>query len=132
MIILTIRTDRPEAEVGLYSDHEQLAYDKWAAHRELSATIHKRIGNILKNMQLNLRDLDGVVVYAGPGSFTGLRIGVSLANALAYSLQISAVGVQGEDWTSQGIHQILSAPKDAAQSVTPEYGVPVHTTLPKK
>lgn len=36
MIILSIRTDKPEAEVGLYKDSVQLAYETWTAHRALA------------------------------------------------------------------------------------------------
>jgi tRNA threonylcarbamoyladenosine biosynthesis protein TsaB len=132
MIILTIRTDKSEAEVGTFRDHERLAYDIWVAHRELSATIHDRINNILSLQQIELKDVGGIVAYTGPGSFTGLRIGISVANALAYSLDIPVVGVNGEDWIKQGIQNILSAPQLLAPRVIPEYGYPVHTTKQKK
>lgn len=132
MIILTIRTDKPEAEVGIFRDHERLAYDIWVAHRDLSATIHERINHILSLQKLKLKDVGGIVAYTGPGSFTGLRIGISVANALAYSLDIPVNGVNGEDWIKQGIQQVLSAPQELASSVIPEYGHPARTTEQKK
>ncbi|MCA9333205.1 tRNA (adenosine(37)-N6)-threonylcarbamoyltransferase complex dimerization subunit type 1 TsaB [Candidatus Saccharibacteria bacterium] len=130
MIILTIRTDKPESEVGLYDDSKQIAYFKWQAHRELAETIHKRIKEILDNNKLSMGDIEGIVVYKGPGSFTGLRIGISVANSLSYSLGPPIVGVSKENWIENGIKAIQSGKND--KSALPEYGAPVFTTKPKK
>lgn len=46
------------------------------------------IEKILKEENLNYKDLKGVEIDVGPGSFTGLRVGVAVANALGYSLRI--------------------------------------------
>lgn len=50
------------------------------------------INKILKKNKLKFKDLKGIEVEIGPGSFTGLRVGVSVANALAYSLNIPVNG----------------------------------------
>lgn len=50
------------------------------------------IDKILKTNKLKLQDLSGIEVETGPGSFTGLRVGVSVANALGYSLGIPVNG----------------------------------------
>src|SRR4051812_8427843 len=94
MLILTVRTDKPEAELGLYSDSKKLTYLTWTAHRELAETIHLKIEELLakSTKELNgLQGIEGIVVYKGPGSFTGLRIGFGVVNALAYSLEIPVV-----------------------------------------
>ena len=129
MIILTIRTDKPEAELGLYHSQEQLAYDVWQAHRQLAETIHQHIDVLLKETGKKLEAIEGIVVYQGPGSFTGLRIGLSVANALAYGLQIPIIGAQ-EDWIEQGVKELLAGKTDKV--VLPEYGAPVHITQQKK
>lgn len=46
------------------------------------------IDKLLKQNNLEYKDLKGIEVATGPGSFTGLRVGVSVANALGYSLGI--------------------------------------------
>src|ERR1051325_4319407 len=102
MIILTIRTDKPEAEIGLHEGPKQLAYKKWLAHRELAKTIHSKLEELLNKSNIQLKDLNGIVFYKGPGSFTGLRIGASVANALAYSYEIPIVAKGGEDWIEEG------------------------------
>ena len=44
--------------------------------------------DLMQKAKVNLADLDEVKVVTGPGSFTGIRVGVSVANAFAYSLGI--------------------------------------------
>lgn len=132
MIILIIRTDNPVAEVGLYDNGQELGHDKWAAHRELSDTLHKRISELLSGNNRRFSDINGIIVYAGPGSFTGLRIGISVANALSYSLNVPAVGASGENWIQQGIKLLLKSGNRKAKSVVPVYGAPVYITKPNK
>ncbi len=129
MLIVTIRTDKPEAEVGLFNDTHQLGYQTWPAHRELSSTIHLTINQLLTDSAKNLSDIQGVVVFQGPGSFTGLRIGCSVANALAYSLSIPITATSGDSWLKQGLAKLLAG--ENQHIALPEYGVPVHTTQQK-
>jgi len=130
MLILTIRTDKPEAEVGIFDNTKQLEYDVWHAHRELSVTLHQKIEDLLAHQGKKLEDIQGIVGYAGPGSFTGLRIGLTVANALAYGLKIPVVATQTDDWSGIGIQRLLNG--DADQLALPEYGAPVHITQQKK
>ena len=51
------------------------------------------VDNILYENKLSVNDLGGIAVSLGPGSFTGLRIGMSFAKTLAYSLNIPIVGI---------------------------------------
>lgn len=129
MIILTLRTDKPEAEIGLYKNQEQLDYQTWLAHRQLAETIHQKIEAILQKNHQDWSDIKGIVGFQGPGSFTGLRIGLTVANALAVSLAIPIVGANGDEWQEQGIKRLAKGQND--QQIIPEYGSPVHITLPK-
>lgn len=131
MIILTIRTDKPEAEIGLYHDQAQLAYVTWQAHRLLAETLHRQITDMLSAQQKSFADIKGVVGFAGPGSFTGLRIGLSVANALAYSYSIPAIEAQGEQWLDEGIQQLLDG-KGKNGVILPEYGGDIFITPPRK
>ena len=130
MIILTIRTDKPEAEIGLYDDQKQLVYETWQAHRQLAETIHHKIDQLLKSNSKKLDQIQGIIVFQGPGSFTGLRIGLSVANALAYSLNVPITAEQKEDWIKLGIKHLLAGRSD--KIALPEYGSPVRTTNPRK
>ncbi len=130
MIILTIRTDKPDAEVGLYEGQTQLAYETWQAHRELGRTIHNQIESLLKPQQKDWADVRGVVCYQGPGSFTGLRIGLTVANTLSYSYGVPIVATQDPKWLETGIDRLLRGEND--QRALPFYGADAHITPPKR
>jgi tRNA threonylcarbamoyladenosine biosynthesis protein TsaB len=129
VIILTLRTDKPDAEIGIYNDSIQLHYEVWQAHRALAETIHTKIRDVLQSQGKALQDIQGIVVYKGPGSFTGLRIGLTVANTLAYSLSVPIVG-QNDAWIEDGIDRLLGGEDDHV--ALPEYGAPVYITAPKK
>ncbi len=130
MYILTLRTDRPEAEIGLYKDQQQLSYEPWMAHRQLAETIHLKIKATLDAQKLELQDLGGIVIYQGPGSFTGLRIGIAVANALADSVGAAIIGREHETWLRDGLARILVAETDII--VVPAYGALPNITAPRK
>jgi tRNA threonylcarbamoyladenosine biosynthesis protein TsaB len=130
MIILTIRTDKPEAEIGIYKGLEQLDYCQWLAHRQLAETIHQKIKELLSRNDMSLEHIDGLCVFKGPGSFTGLRIGASVANALATSLQVPVVSRTGESWLIKGAEALKAGENE--EVVSPDYGSPPKTTTQKK
>lgn len=130
MIILTIRTDKPEAEIGLYDDAQKLAWHTWEAHRELAKTIHSKIKDLLDEAGKGWTDIEGLLVYKGPGSFTGLRIGISVANALAYGLKKPVLATSGDDWLERGIKGLLDG--EGHQIELPEYGADPKTTIQRK
>jgi len=130
MLILTLRTDKPEAEVGLYDDSRQLTYSTWEAHRKLAETLHAKIKELMEGQGKSFKDLKGVVVYKGPGSFTGLRIGFSVANALADSLRIPIIAETKQDWIMTGISKIKAGKNDII--ALPEYGAAPRVTTPRK
>jgi tRNA threonylcarbamoyladenosine biosynthesis protein TsaB len=130
MLILTIRTDNPEAEIGLFDDAHEIGYQKWQAHRQLAESIHEKISRLLGDHSLGWQSIEGIVVYQGPGSFTGLRIGLSVANSLAQGLGVPIVSGRGTKWQEKGVAQLLKGENSFV--VLPFYGAPVHITAQKK
>lgn len=130
MLILTIRTDKPEAELAVFEDDKKLKELSWQAHRELASTIHLQIESLLRSAGKHLSDIKGIVVYKGPGSFTGLRIGISTANAFAASLPAAIVAGEDDNWKKAGIQKLRNHQNDKV--VVPEYGAPANITKPKK
>lgn len=60
------------------------------------------VNTILENLNLSVEDLSGIVISAGPGSFTGLRIGYSLAKGIAHQLKIPIIEIPTLDvWAFQ-------------------------------
>ena len=131
MLILTIRTDRPEAEIGLFDNERQLARKAWQAHRQLAETIHQEIRELLASQNKAINDIEAVAVFKGPGSFTGLRIGVSVANAFAENINggVPIVGTNGTDWIQHAISKLSKNTSDLF--VIPCYGAAPHVTTPK-
>jgi tRNA threonylcarbamoyladenosine biosynthesis protein TsaB len=129
-MILTIKTNQPQAEIGLYDGSSKIDYCHWQAHKELSQTILTKIYNLLKKHNKNWHDIKGVVCYKGTGSFTGIRIGLALANALAESYKIPIVGETGDDWIKKGIKKLQNGKNDRV--AIPLYGRSAHITKAKK
>lgn len=130
MLILTLRTDKPESEIGLYDGDKKITYETWTAHRQLAETLHTKIRELLSGQGKDWSDIEGLVVYRGPGSFTGLRIGISVANALADSYVAPIVGTTGQDWLGDGLERLTRGDND--QRVMPEYGGEIFTTSAKQ
>jgi len=74
--------------VGLSKDGkvvDKIFYEAWQRQSEMMVT---EVDNILKRNNLKKEDLDAVIVGVGPGSYTGVRIGVTIAKTIAYALHI--------------------------------------------
>lgn len=130
MLILTIRTDKPEAEVGLYNHADQLAYETWQAHRALAETLLQKIESVLKSQNKTWQDIQAIIAFQGPGSFTGLRIGLTVANTIVQAQAVPIVASMGDDWIAKGISRLQDGQND--HLALPEYGAAPHITAQKK
>lgn len=128
-MILAIRSDSPTATLVLLKDGEVDRLE-WEAGRQLSKELLSKILQMLKKQQNSWSDLEGVVVFAGPGSFTGLRIGITVANTLAYSLSVPVAAGRGQNWVEDGLRALKAA--RSGHFVLPEYGSEPNISRPKK
>ena len=126
-MILAIKTDVPMAEIYII-DGDTITQKKWQAHRQLLETVHATITELLKQAGKQTTDLKGIIFYEGPGSFTGLRIGCSVANAFATSYEVPIAAVTGQDWLVNG-QQILGS-NMGTKTVEPNYGQDPRITKP--
>lgn len=128
---LGIRTDTATTQLILADSisGKLLELLEWQSGRDLSEQIHQRIDVMLQKQTITMGSIGGIIVYEGPGSFTGLRIGMSVANALAYAYAIPVVTSGDESWLQYGM-SLLKKGEDF-KIVTPLYGSEAKITLPK-
>ena len=93
MKVLGIDTSTKTTSVGLIEDEEVLAEYNLRGLVSHSESVTDMIEEIFKKFDFNLEDLDLIAVGIGPGSFTGLRIGITIAKVLAFSLDKDLIGV---------------------------------------
>lgn len=130
-MILALRTDKPEAELHLLdADGKAIAQHTWLAHRELAATLVSTIQMFLSERDSNTEELTGLIVFSGAGSFTGLRIGATVANALAYANNVPIAAGEGDDWITDGLSKLKTA--KTGDYVVPTYDREPNITQPKK
>jgi len=92
--LLAIDTSGTDALVALGRENGSLVAERrWAAGYRHGEELLTRIDEMLRSEGVALADLAGVVVGTGPGAFTGLRVGLATAKALARELAIPIAGV---------------------------------------
>lgn len=84
MKIIALETSAVTASVAVTDDERLLAQSFQNSGLTHSATLMPMVSGLLKNTGLTLDEMDVVAVAAGPGSFTGVRIGVAAAKGLAW------------------------------------------------
>ena len=93
-IVLNIETATTNCSVSLSKDGETLVLKEdnsdGYSHAE---TLHVYINNVFEEAKILAKDIDAVAVSKGPGSYTGLRIGVSSAKGLCYALDKPLISV---------------------------------------
>jgi tRNA threonylcarbamoyladenosine biosynthesis protein TsaB len=91
--ILNIETATPLCSVALAIDGNVIARRETFEEKSHSARLTVFIEEILKEQGLQINDLHAIAIGKGPGSYTGLRIGVSTAKGLCYGADISLIAV---------------------------------------
>jgi tRNA threonylcarbamoyladenosine biosynthesis protein TsaB len=97
-MILAIDTSTEMASIALYErDKGVLAEQSWLSGREQTTQLLPNVQRMMALINVRSTDLSGVAVATGPGSFSGVRIGISTAKSLAYALDIPLWGVPSLD-----------------------------------
>ena len=93
MLILALESSAKAASVALMQDAELLAQYSQCSGLTHSRTLLPMVEDMLKNTDKKIADVDFIAVAHGPGSFTGIRIGVSTVKGLAWASDKKCVGV---------------------------------------
>lgn len=128
-MIVLLDTSTPTCRLTLVQGQERFATE-WEADRTLAKGLLAYIHQQLSAHQRDWADISAIGVMRGPGSFTGLRIGLTVMNTLADSLQIPIVGTYGADWAREALDLLETGHND--HIVMPFYGSEAHITAPRK
>ncbi len=102
----------------------------WEAGRTLARDMLGYLRDRLAEHGSSLNLITGIGVNSGPGSYTGLRIGLSVLNTLADAEKIPIVGATGEDWNLTCLDRLKQGQND--HIIMPFYGGDAHITAPRK
>ncbi|MFT8882442.1 MAG: tRNA (adenosine(37)-N6)-threonylcarbamoyltransferase complex dimerization subunit type 1 TsaB [Liquorilactobacillus hordei] len=93
MNILAIDTSNQPLSIAILKDEELVATTTTNQSKNHSVTLMPQIANLLSSVGMKAMDIDRFVVAKGPGSYTGLRIGVTTAKTFAFTLGKELVGI---------------------------------------
>jgi tRNA threonylcarbamoyl adenosine modification protein YeaZ len=93
MILLAIDTSTDRASLALVQDSKMLAEATWRCGQNHSVELLPRLTRLLEEAKIELKSVGCILVARGPGSYNGLRVGLSTAKGLAFGLGIPIIGV---------------------------------------
>ena len=140
MDLLAIETSSSVCGIALFQEDELIDIQEAVLNREHAEKLPLFYEKLITINDVHLSSLDGIAVSIGPGSFTGLRIGLSYAKGLAYSVGIPLVPVPTLEANVKGVNQeegkfrsILYSHKDIVyyQDFLISDGYPLMSGLPR-
>ena len=103
MITLAIDTSTSQGGVALLGGEKVLARSIWSRGRSHGELLTPHIESALKETGQSLQSVERLAVGRGPGSFTGIRIGVNAARSLAYTLSLPIVAFDTTEILAAGV-----------------------------
>ena len=128
-MILLLDTSTPICKLTLIDGNERFD-EQWEAARTLARGLLGYIEANLEKHHKTWQDINAIGVFEGPGSFTGLRIGLTVMNTIADSQAIPIVGGRGDNWQELVLAKLNDGKDD--KIVLPLYGSEAHITAPRK
>ena len=106
-LILSIESSTPVCSVAVHREGNLIATSIYHLGQSHSKLLTGIIKELLERCDLDMKDLDAIAVAGGPGSYTGLRIGVSTAKGIAYATQTPLISVNSLDLMYEQVASIL-------------------------
>jgi len=92
-MILAIDTSTDNASLALVQGDKVLAEANWRCEQNHTVELLPHLARLLDEAKVDIESISGVIVAKGPGSFNGLRAGISTAKGLAFSLGTPIIGI---------------------------------------
>lgn len=128
-MILLLDTSSPVCRLTFIDGGNRQNYD-WQADKTLARGLLKYLDSKLRENNKIWTDISAIGVFQGPGSFTGIRIGLTVMNTIADAQNITIVGGQGIDWQSVVLAKLKLGNNE--KIVLPFYGSDANITTPRK
>lgn len=93
MISLLIDTSSVNLIVSIIKDNEILSFTKKSDIKSISTRLLDEIASSIEKCNLEIKDINAIFVTSGPGSFTGLRVGITAAKTMAYALKKKVIPI---------------------------------------
>ncbi|GGD41126.1 tRNA (adenosine(37)-N6)-threonylcarbamoyltransferase complex dimerization subunit type 1 TsaB [Emticicia aquatilis] len=114
-IILSIETSTKACSAAIHQDGKLLSVSELYNEKSSSGMLTTLIEHVVKTASLKLQEVDAIAVAKGPGSYTGLRIGVSTAKGLCFTLEKPLIAINTLEAMAFSIFDLKS---DAQNPVT--------------
>lgn len=137
--ILGIDTSTEQAGLAV-SDGRSTIVRTWSAGRTQTTSVLPVIDDILHEAGISIQGIDAIAVATGPGTFTGLRVGLSLAKGFVLAREVPLIGIPTLDIAAAGIRDVVDVvvvlPAGRGRVVWQQYGganpdVPRNSTVPE-
>lgn len=124
-LILNIETSTTVCSVSLAKDGEILGFRESADEKSHAKLLTVYIDEIIKEQKVDFKDIDAVAVSMGPGSYTGLRIGVSTAKGLCYAKDIPLIAINTLQSMAHGVINRFNEDEQAVNNFEESLLVPM-------
>lgn len=122
-MILAIDTATKWLGLAVHNGRSLLAELGWQSNNTQTVDLAPAIDDLLRRLQLEITDLKGIGVAIGPGSYTGLRVGLSVAKGLSLGYQTPLIGINTLDILAAGFVPAAGVgPADAQLCAVAEAG----------
>ena len=102
-MLLAIDTSTNVPSIALFDERGIVGETTWRTHENHTRSLMPEVVRLMELVGTDVRALKAIGVATGPGSFTGLRIGLSAAKGLAYSLNVALIGVPTLDVAASAV-----------------------------
>ena len=112
MRVLCCDTSNRTCCAGIYDDGKELSYELSLEKRTHSETFMPLVMRVFRECGLNPVDMDALEVTTGPGSFTGIRIGLSAVKGMALATGLNVIPVSSLKALALSVENVAAKPSD--------------------
>jgi tRNA threonylcarbamoyladenosine biosynthesis protein TsaB len=92
-MLLAVDTSTTQVGLALYDEHQAIAEMAWTSNQHHTTQLTSALSELMKRCDVTMDKVTALGVAIGPGSFTSLRVGLSLVKGIAFAKNIPVIGV---------------------------------------